>query len=171
MIDLQCDIWEAYDNGHVICITTNGFIKKNGLAVCGRGVAKQAADHFPNFRTVLGRDIKQYGNIVMTLYPRVVAFPVKPESGISTVSNVVPHLRHHYVKGQKTPGWALMAYPTLIQRSLIQLKSLRDINEWKLVFLPRPGCGAGGLDWEKLVRGLCAEYGDWLIVVHKEDAK
>ena len=36
------------------------------------------------------------------------------------------------------------------------------------IVLPRPGCGAGELDWETQVKPLCAEYGDWLWVIEKE---
>jgi hypothetical protein len=40
------NIWDYYDKGHWIVITTNGIVNKNGEAIMGRGVALEAAKKF-----------------------------------------------------------------------------------------------------------------------------
>lgn len=48
MKEVYGDIWEYHKQGYWIVITTNGFVKKNGCAVMGRGVAKQAVTKYPS---------------------------------------------------------------------------------------------------------------------------
>jgi len=47
MQEITGDIWEQHKLGRWIVITTNGAIKNDGSCVMGRGVAKQAADKYP----------------------------------------------------------------------------------------------------------------------------
>jgi hypothetical protein len=105
---------------------------------------------------------------VQKIIYRLLAFPVKPSHGTSNIFNVVQHLRWRYPDGVRVPGWALKADLEIIDRSLGQLNFLRDIYEIEEVYLPRPGCGAGGLDWETQVRPLCEKFGDWLVIVDKK---
>ena len=49
------------------CITTNGFIKKNGEAVMGAGVAKEAAIKYPELPEKLGYSIGVNGNRVVRI--------------------------------------------------------------------------------------------------------
>ena len=165
MFETKADLWQLYDRGGVCCITTNGFVKKSGEAVMGRGVAWQAARRWPDLPAVLGWMIREYGNVVQVVRERLVAFPVKPVAGISNGSNVVRHMRHRFPPGSQVPGWAMKADLDIIARSLRQLDLLRRARGWEQVYLPRPGCGAGELDWEGQVRPLCEQYGDWLVVV------
>lgn len=167
MIEMYADIWKLYDAGEIVCITTNGYVKRNGKAVMGRGTAYQAVQRWPNMPTLLGKSIRQAGNIVHLIRPELLAFPVKGTDGISDGTNVVTHLRRRYPKGDIVPGWALKADLDIIRRSLAELAELREEYGWKQVYLPRPGCGAGELDWETQVRPLCREHGDWLIVVDR----
>ena len=190
------DMWTLYEKHEwaTFCITTNGFVKRNGEAVMGRGTARQATLRFPGLCTRLGRLLKQsgagsfglagppLGNHVHFVAPRLIAFPVKPVEVISSGRNVVYHVRERFPPGIVVPGWAAKADPDIIARSLKELAWMyenlgwanapRDPESGKLldpfdakVFLPRPGCGAGELSWKR-VKPLCEQYGDWLVIVH-----
>ena len=168
MIEKKLDIWKVYEDGEIVCITTNGFVKGNGRAVMGRGVAKQACEHCPGIDVALAETIGMFGNVVREIYPGILAFPVKPARGVVRADkrNVIQRVRDVYFPGQVAPGWVMKADTEIITRSLYELALLQDFNGWSKVYLPRPGCGAGELDWETEVKPLCERYGDWLVVVH-----
>lgn len=169
MKEVKLNIWDAYDNDPdcVVCVTVNGYVKKNGEAVMGRGTAAQAAQRWQSLSRWTGRWIKANGNTVQLIVPlRLLTFPVKPAKGTSDGQNVVRHMRWRYPKGSVVPGWAMKADLALIKRSLARLAQWQKFCDWERVYLPRPGCGAGELDWETQVRPLCERYGDWLLVAH-----
>ncbi len=134
-------------------ITTNGAWKRNGEAVMGRGCAKQAAQMYPGLALALGRNLANHGNHVHPYKVPgnkiLVAFPVKNTSEICLPDgmNVVSHMRKHYKEGDEVPGWACKARMTNIKRSAEELRELTNAMGWEDVVLPRPGCGAGELDW------------------------
>jgi len=125
MKEILGDLFEQKD-ADAICITTNGFIKRNGEAVMGRGCAREADERWKCAKEV-GDILKEYGNNVHILrhgIPHtVVIFPVK----------------YH---------WRQKADLILIKRSTQQLVELADRLHWKRIVVPRPGCGNGGLRWE-----------------------
>ena len=130
MIEEKLDIWDAYDAGAIVCITTNGFVKGNGEAVMGRGVARQAVWRWPYLPRMLGQLLSTYGNHVRILVDRLLAFPVKGESGINTGENVVTHMSRKFRPGSWVPGWALKADLEIIARSLQELDRQRQIRGW-----------------------------------------
>jgi len=69
MKELNRDLWDLYDQSKICGITTNGYVKKNGLAVMGRGCALQARKRFMGLPRVLGEKIQQNGNIVQKVHP------------------------------------------------------------------------------------------------------
>ena len=187
MIELIEDMWELYEKHEwaTFCITTNGFVKSNGEAVMGRGIAKQAVDRFPGLPIRLGQLLKQSGvgpfgpkgNHVQFIGHRLVAFPVKPVEVISDGRNVVCYKQKQFPPGTTVPGWAAKADLNIIARSLRELEWMYRNLGWRnapvgggrfntKVFLPRPGCGAGELEWEQ-VKPLCEPYGDWLVVLDR----
>ena len=56
------NIWDYYNKGHLITITTNGTVK-NGKCVMGAGIALQAKQKFPEVPEQLGKLIQEFGNI------------------------------------------------------------------------------------------------------------
>ena len=134
------------------CITTNGFLKKDGSCVMGRGCAKQAADYWPMLPKTLGQCIKDCGNTVLYVLDlsdgrRLLSFPVKPTSVIFDGNNCVNHMKDKFKIGDLVPGWAALAEIELIKTSAKQLVIITDIHKWNKEVLPRPGCGAGELSW------------------------
>jgi hypothetical protein len=149
MLEIQANIWAIANQYNAIVITTNGCVKKNGEAVMGRGIAKEATERYPNIQKHLGYMLLQNGNHVnifnLPEWPNpknVFTLPVKPEFGLN---------------GEM--GWKAKADISLIERSIQELvtliNSLSYTNEsgktysfFQRILMPRPGCGAGGLRWE-----------------------
>lgn len=178
MKELKGDIFKVYDAKEwcTICIPCNGYVTKprkkkgekrerTGKAVMGRGVAKQAATRWPDLLTELGYNLTVWGNRVMFIRHRVLAFPTKGRGGISNGTNIVKHLRHRYPPGRPCPGWAMRSTLERIAISLFELRTLHKLCGLGDVYLPRPGCGAGGLTW-RVVEPVCKQMEDWLIVMH-----
>jgi hypothetical protein len=124
MFETVGDIWEYATTG-VIVVTTNGSLTRDGRAVMGRGVAKQAALRFPGLAEKLGILLSVEGNHVFDLGCGIVTFPVE-ETAWSQ-----PDMR-------------------IIARSAEELRILADRSEWELIVVPRPGCGGGGLAWKEV---------------------
>lgn len=130
MIKTRGNIWTY--NADWIIITTNGFIKKNGEAVMGRGVAYQAKKKFPELPKMLGDYLKSKGNHVGVFESlKLITFPVKT-------------------------NWWERASLRLIERSCIEVASLPYSDTF---VIPKPGCGNGKLNW-KDVEPICAEHLD-----------
>jgi hypothetical protein len=77
----------------------------------------------------------------------LVAFPVKPIFGVFDGSNAVGHMASKFKVGEKIPGWACKAKHEIITESAKQLVEMADKFRWQRIVLPRPGCGAGELEW------------------------
>ena len=129
MIECQGDMLAEYLSPEVIyVITTNGYVKNNGQAVMGRGTAKAAADLHKDLPAYLGDLILAYGNRPFLLPYNFITLPVKY-------------------------NWDEPADLELIGQSLDRLWFLLRTYDWfgnKQVYLPRPGCGNGQLDWAQV---------------------
>lgn len=128
MKEIHGNIWSFYakDLNNVVCVTTNGIIKKSGAAVMGRGIAKQVADRFPEFPFLLADFIHKYGNVVnywSNNELRLVSFPTKH-------------------------NWRNPSDIKLIEQSARELARIAEGNDECTFYLPRPGCSNGGLIWE-----------------------
>ncbi len=152
MIEIVGGLWNYYGKpGFVVCITTNGFVKKNGEAVMGRGCAKEAKLRFPGIAGYLGDLLKRDGNRFRMLGDpyHLVAFPVKLD-------------------------WWENADPVLIVNSAAALRTEAIAKKDVTFILPRPGCGNGGLRWEEvgpLLEGILPDN-VWVITKEeKTDAK
>lgn len=148
---------EAFGNllhmdGDALVITTNGFVKNNGEAVMGRGIAKQVADALPGFALELGTLINYDGNIVHHVRNHndmaLVTAPVKPACVIYDGTNVVAHAAYQFHIGDVVPGFWAKADPKRIVSTCHDLTILANIMEWQTILCPRFGCGAGELKWE-----------------------
>lgn len=126
MIEVRGNIW-AY-TADIKCVTTNGYIRRDGAAVMGRGVALQCKTIYPGIEFKLGKLISENGNVVQL-------FGEPPETAHPLYSFPVKH------------NWNEKAVPELIEQSAIQLAEIPFSHDSTIV-LPRPGCGNGELKWE-----------------------
>jgi len=113
MLSLNRDLWSFLGAADAICITTNGYVKANGHAVMGRGCAREAAERFGRLPMILGKKLKEAGNVPQQLLPVVhnhaatfiLSFPVKPIESIASQNLNTCSLRPSPV----TPGYPLGA--------------------------------------------------------------
>jgi hypothetical protein len=162
MIEIKGDLFKQ--KADVLCITTNGYTKASGENVMGMGCAKKAAEINTKVPMLLGDAIACNGNIVNHIITGKVAlysFPVKPTTAkcLPDKSNVVRHMKDKVSVGGTVMGWACVAEASIIVKSAKELLSLADTNGWTKVVIPRPGCGAGELDW-KVIKPLLDEILD-----------
>ena len=139
MLETVGDIW-GYGETAVIAITTNGSLTRNGRAIFGQGVARQAAFRYPWLAERLGELLAKEGNHVFDLGSGMVTFPV-----------------------EETP-WSLPDL-RLIARSAEELRILADRSGWRQIVVPRPGCGGGGLSWREVRPILAPFFDDRFLVI------
>lgn len=170
MLEAYGDIWDNIDAYDAVVITTNGFVKNNGEAVMGRGIALAAKERFPQLPFKLGQRILQHGNLSY-------AFSINSKYG-NTVTDIIDPTgkltgKYLYCLPVKPvigpngePGWKARADINLIVASIEGMK--RTIDYWQSrvfsgigylsfefgnqpkILMPRPGCGNGGLKWENV---------------------
>lgn len=63
--------------------------------------------------------------------------------------------------------WKQHASPVLIEQSIKELIDSAEMFHWRRIVMARPGCGNGNLDWDTVVKPLCAGLDDRFLVVHK----
>lgn len=127
---IKANIWDYWTKGCTIIIPTNGYVKKSGSCVMGRGLARQAKVQIVGIEFKLGEMIKQTGNHVYYLSNHLFSFPVKN-------------------------NWYEKAKLSLIIKSAKELKA--GIGSYSLVCLSKVGCGNGGLNWKE-VEPILDEY-------------
>ena len=153
-----------YTDCDAVCITTNGFVKSNDENVMGRGCALEAKKLIPDLPLILGEKITNEGNQVHILLEQndvhLISFPVKPITVMCNGSNVVEHMNNKFKVGSIVPGWAAKADIEIIRQSALELVQLANEMNWKTILLPRPGCGAGELSWNNLVKPVLEEILD-----------
>lgn len=105
-------------------ITTNGFVKKDGQCVMGRGVALEAKQKYPTLPFQLGQLIKDKGNQVH-VFPdiKLITFPTKH-------------------------SWWEKSDIELIRQSALQIQSLKIPLIEEIILCPKFGCGNGKLEWK-----------------------
>jgi hypothetical protein len=137
MREIKGNIWDYHDiHGPWIVIPTNGYVKKNGECVMGRGLAFDAKVRFEKLPFELGERIREYGNVVFTFWDyHIITFPVKH-------------------------NWWEKADLKLIEESAKELKEIMRYNFSQIqvpIYVPWVGCGNGGLD-KKDVRPILEMY-------------
>lgn len=145
--------YETCNARDVICVTTNGTVKKDGQAMMGRGAAKFVRDTFKNIDTKLGELIKAYGNRVFNLGTQeyagkpLILFSFPTQADMSSKTDAA-----------------------LIKKSIEELVSLCDKFQLKgKVYLPVPCVRIGDATWQE-IKPLLASLDD-RFVIYTNDSK
>ena len=139
MKEVTGNIWDFYDQGHWIVITTNSVVS-GGKNVMGKGIALEAKKRFPDLPRIIARHLLSSGNVAYPIYQyRLISFPTK----------------YHWRAGSDI---------NLIAESAEMLRDGVNRMQLEAVYLPRPGCGCGGLSWED-VKPVLEKYLDDRFVV------
>ena len=134
------DLWTYHDRGEWVAVTTNGVIKTGGEAVMGRGVAAAAKYRYPELPKQLAVNLRKHGNRVFVFRNiRLITFPTKHD-------------------------WRKPSDLKLIEQSCWQLMQALGKFNIEQLYMPRPGCGNGQLDWAD-VRPAVDVFFDGRIVV------
>jgi len=124
---IKGDIWNVYAKGEVIVIPTNGFVKNDGEAVMGAGLALQCKRIYPKMPAMLGQMLIKHGNNVF-LFTHAI-----PKGSFYTFP-----VKHN---------WWEKADVKLIEKSCDQLVEEYLHSVVGPVYLPMVGCGNGQLSW------------------------
>lgn len=138
MKEVQGYLWNYKADWY--CVTTNGSLTSNGLAVMGAGVAKQARDRYPDLPYRVGKILVGYKGI--SLRPPLLAFN-KQDTGYDRNLVIFP------TKMEWTDEFSSL---DLIQESAFVLKYLATRRFDEVFALTRPGCGNGNLRWVEDVK-------------------
>ncbi len=133
MKEITGDIWDTGDDW--VVVPTNGIVRRDGEAVMGRGLAKQAARQHLGLPYILGQNIEREGNIpfIFSVF-EIITFPVKWH-------------------------WSELADLKLIESSFGLFKTIVEQQDLKNILLPHIGCGNGGRDWETEVKPILISGG------------
>lgn len=144
--EIKQDVWSILDKDSILCVLTNDTVNqwydnlhmKN--IVCnpmGAGIAGECKERNPEFPELVGIAILtgyRYCGIDKQTGAQLFRFSTK--SNISDKKSDI----------------------NLIETSLNALEAVAIAHKDKKIYLPRPGCGIGGLDWEIEVKPLVEKY-------------
>lgn len=142
--EIKCNVWNLLDENSAVCILTNDTVyeiydaatmtkfKKN---VMGGGIAREARDRNANLEYICAEAILSDSfslGIDELTGAEMLRFSTKQD--VKNNSDLYT-----------------------IEKSLCKLKEYIENNPNKKIYLPRPGCGLGGLNWDN-VKYLCENY-------------
>jgi hypothetical protein len=155
MKEIKGNLWDfqCSPDFSPVVITTNCNVNYKGDAVMGKGIALEAKQHYPGLPKMLGKHIERY-------FDRVKYF---------TTCNL-------YVLPTKYNWWE-KSNIELIEQGIISLESIVNLQcyyykeqpeKYKKIYMVRPGCANGQLNWEIDVKPILVKYlDDRFIVVNK----
>lgn len=161
MIERVANLWD--EPADAKCITTNGFLKKDGSLVMGRGVAQQACRRYPFFPVTAGNYVKTYGNTLGVFTKQHLLKEYKPWE---------PH--EYFITFPVKHNWYEPADLALIEKSAHELMDMLNEPGFKwmtTVLLPLPGCGNGQLSWTDVRPVLAPILDDRVHVINNRRSK
>lgn len=116
------DVWDLHAHGFWVLVPTNQQRRADGTAVMGAGLARQAADRFPDLAARYGRCLSN--------------------------GQVRAQIPEHRLLLAPTKGhWRQPAQMALVHELLTAVARWCAANPAHAVALAAPGCGLGGLPW------------------------
>lgn len=148
MREAQGNIWDMVGEGDAIVITINGDLTKEGRLVMGAGIALEAKQRIKGIDRIWGDYVARKGLHVTGLFPvhfnprwDAYAFPTKyhwrDKADIDLIVESAKQLVEIEAKEQAVVERLRYSQPD---------KQWNDVHP--NIWLPRPGCGYGGLRWE-----------------------
>lgn len=152
MLELFGDynLFDLPQEGEAVCVTTNGMIKKDGHAVMGAGIAKEANQRFAISKK-LAEYLDKYGNR---------AFNMGCYEDGSRKFNILTLPTKN--------NWRDNSDIELICTSCQQLVQMCDKFGFNKVYLSRPGCTNGKLSWSLVKSRIEPILDDRFVVVHNK---
>lgn len=136
----QSLFWLPQGQTEAAVFTTNGIVRKDGRAVVGKGIAKEANDLF-HIDEKLALFLKEYGNRAFNLgrYRRANGSNEPP-----VIFSLLTFPTKH--------NWKDDSDITLICKSAEEIVQMCDKFGITKCYLPPVGCGCGNLNYEVTVR-------------------
>lgn len=155
MKEVTGNLWTYADRGHWIAITTNGTVRRAGSLVMGRGVALQAARRYPTLSLELGQVVARSGSHVWPMVKyRLFSFPVKAAFYDWAEFRLI--------------AWSAEELVSKVEA----LNKIHDragwLNRIAQVYLVRPGCGYGGLQWADVKPCISLILDNRFVIVERE---
>ena len=139
--EVDKNMWDFDSEQYYRVITTNGYIKKNGKAVMGKGIALQAAERYPELPNLLAKHIKVWGNVVGVFKEyKIITFPTKN-------------------------NWREKSSYELVRKSCHDLFEMCICYNISKIVMPKVGCSNGGLEWDKVRKIIYKELDDDFIEI------
>lgn len=142
--EIKGNVWQMLDENSAVCILTNQTVcsqissfnlKTKVFNPMGGGIAKEAKDRNP------GLDV----TCAQAILSNKFSLGIDKISGAEMLRfSTKDQIQYH-------------SDMRIIANSLIELCNYIKENPNKKIYLPRPGCGLGGLEWED-VKELCEHY-------------
>ena len=152
MIEITGDFWiEASESkpDAIVC-TINTVLRGDGNLVMGAGIAKDFAEQFDWLPDRWGARTRKLDG------QRTYPFVEQREPWNAEPNLVGIHTKY---------DWKDPSPLKLVDRSIKQLYIIVEAMDWKRVLMTRPGCGNGGLSWERQVKPLMNNILDERFVV------
>lgn len=146
MREARGDIWQLVGAREAVVVTINGDLTKEGRLVMGAGIALEAKQHVKGIDRVWGDQVARHG---------LQAFGLVPGHYLPRWDIYALPTKHH---------WREKADPDLIVKSakelVVMVNQELKMDEFYMrdhpdlqplypnIWMPRPGCGYGGLRWE-----------------------
>lgn len=141
----------------IVC-TTNLVTNSRRELIMGAGIARAFKLEFPWLPAVWGEQILERESLEkkkdLMVYPTTVPGPFGPY----VLQLVAFPTKYH---------WKENSSQSLITRSTFQLELMAHIMGWKKVLMTRPGCGCGGLVWDK-VKNWMGVLDDRFVVIERD---
>ena len=140
MQEIKGNLWDLRSEGYFICITVNCTPDSRGIAIMGKGIALEAATKFPNLPKLLGETQIEVGG--------------ETSKSFFTERSKRPQVFQNYrlITLPTKVMWRDNSDISLIQNSCKYLIEIADkVNFIPFpIYLPRPGCSNGRLEWEEV---------------------